>query len=368
MNQLKALTPARLKIALLGFPLALALLYYTLFAADRYVSETTVALRQATSESSALPGTAMLLAGITPPSREDTLYLKEYVHSLGLLKLLDQKLQVRQHYEAVKRDPLFRLWSGASQETFLDYYRARVEVTFDDLSSLLTIRVQGFDPSFAQTLNKTILQESERFVNEFSHKIAREKLSFADAELLRAGQRLQEARAQVLAFQGKHKLLDPLAQAQASGALTAEMQASVARAEAELRNLRTFLNDDAYQVKALQSQIRSTRAQLEDDRARATGSSKQGDRLGALAIEFQGLQLQAEFAMDAYKVALGAVENARIDTTRKLKSLVIIEPASLPETAEYPRRLYNLLTLLIGSALLYGVIRLVLATVREHQD
>lgn len=78
--------------------------------------------------------------------------------------------------------------------------------------------------------------------------------------------------------------------------------------------------------------------------------------------------MKADFALDAYKLSLAAVENARIDATRKLKSLVVIEPATLPETAEYPRRLYNLATLLIGCLLLYGVVRLVIATIREHQD
>ena len=79
-------------------------------------------------------------------------------------------------------------------------------------------------------------------------------------------------------------------------------------------------------------------------------------------------QLQAQFAQDAYKLALGAVENARIDATRKIKSLVVLEPPSKPETAEYPLVAYNLGTLLAICVLLYAIVRLVLATVREHQD
>ncbi len=87
-----------------------------------------------------------------------------------------------------------------------------------------------------------------------------------------------------------------------------------------------------------------------------------------LALEFKGLELQAEVALDAYKIALSAVEASRIESTRKLKSLVVIEPPSTPEKAEYPRRWYNLLTLLVGSLLLLAIVQLVLATIREHQD
>lgn len=368
MKALLALTPRRLKLVLIALPAALFVLYLFVLASDRYVSESTVALQRAGSDMSQLPGAAMLLAGLNPPSREDTLYLRQYITSLGLLQSLDNEYKLREHYATPRLDFARRLWPSASQEDFLDYYRSRVHVYLDDLSSTLTIEVEGFDPAFAHRLNQAILARSEAFVNELSHKQAREKLRFAETELARAGEKLQAAKSQVLAFQTRNKLLDPSAQAQASGAMTVELQASITRAEAELRTMRSYLNEDSFQLKALRMQIDSMRAQLENERVRGTGNGKQSDRLNALALEFQSLQMQGEFALDAYKVALAAVENARIDATRKIKSLVIIEPSTLPQTAEYPRRVYNLVTLLVASLLLYGVVRLVLATIREHQD
>lgn len=367
MNYVLALTPPRLKLLLIALPLLLTAIYYLAFAADRYVSESVLTVRQANQDQSQIPGSALLLAGVTPPSREETLYLQQYIHSLDLLKRLDTQFDLRTHYESESLDPFYRLWHGTSQEHFLDYYRSRVEVHFNDLASLLTVRVQGFEPTFAQKLNTAILEDSERFVNAFSQRMAREQMSFAETEMKGASDRLQQAKAEVLAFQTKHKLLDPLAQAQASGTLTAELQATLARQEAELRAARTYLNDDSYQIRALRSQAEATRAQLDVERLRAT-SGRNGERLNALAAQFQDLVLQAGFAEDTYKLALASVENARIDASRKLRSLVVIEPPSLPETAIYPRRIYNLVTLLVVSLLLYGIARLVIATIREHLD
>ena len=150
--------------------------------------------------------------------------------------------------------------------------------------------------------------------------------------------------------------------------MLAELNAQITKAETDMRALKSYLNDDAFQVTALRNQITALKSQLADERQRATGEGRNGERISALSIEFQGLQMQADFALDAYKLALGTVESARIDTSRKIKSLVVIEPASLPQTADYPRRVYNLLTLLVACVLLYWVVRLVLATVREHQD
>jgi capsular polysaccharide transport system permease protein len=369
MKALVDLSARALLIALVAVPLLLYGLYLAAIAADRFVSESVVTVRQAGGGAGAgVPGAAMLLAGINPPAREDTLFVREFVHSLGLLLKLEDRLSLRQHFSEAGSDWPYRLAPDASQEEFLRYYRARIEVGFDDPSSLLRVRAQGFDPAFAQQLNQAILEESERFVNETSHRIARERLRFAEGELELAGKRLQEARTAVLAFQNRHRLLDPTAQAAASGALTSELEAQRSRLEAELAALRAFLNDEAYQVGALRSRIAALQRQIETERRRATTNNRRGERLNALAIEFQALQLQAEFAQDAYKIALGAVENARIDTTRKLKSLVVVEPPSRPETAEYPLRTYNLATLLAVCLLLFAILRLVLATIREHQD
>ncbi len=368
MSFLVTLSPRLLKAVLIALPVLVVGVYLGLFAADRYVSESTLAVRQAGSEGPAIPGAAMLLAGINPPSREDTLYLQRYIHSLALLSRLDAELKIREHYQSPTRDVLFRLWPSERQEDFLRYYRDRVEVSFDDVSALLTVRVQGFEPYFAQQLNRRILEESERFVNEYSHRIARERLAFAEAELRTAADRVQQAKNAVLAFQNRNRLLDPTVQAQASGALTAELQATRARLEGELSGLLTYMNEDAPQVRALRGRIDAISKQIEAERERPTTPGRQGDRLNALAVEFQALTMQAEFAVDAYKLALAAVENARIDATRKLKSLVVIEPPSAPETAEYPRRLYALVTVFVASLLFYAVVRLVLAIIREHQD
>ncbi len=368
MKWLTALRSRSLLLALVAAPVLLYGLYLALVASDRYVSESVIAVRQAGSDGGNLPGAALLLSGLNPPSREDTLYLKAFVHSRALMQELDGKLGLRAHFSAPRADQPYRLASDASQEDFTEYFRRRVELSFDNEATLLRIRAQGFDAAFAQKLNKAILEASERFVNETSQRMAGERLRFAEGELERAGGRLQAAKNEVLAFQSRHRLLDPTAQAQATGALTAELEASRTRLQAELGGLLAYLNEDAFQVQALRARIAALERQIDTERARATTDDRKGERLTALAVQFQGLQLQAQFAQDAYKLAAVAVENARIDASRKIKSLLVVEPPSLPEEAEYPLKLYNMTTLLVVCLLLFGIVRLVLTTIREHQD
>lgn len=366
MATLSELSPRRLTFLIIGLPLALALVYYVVFAADRYVSEFVVTVGEVSDRSNAGSGLALFIPGASPPARQETLYLREYVHSLDLLKHLDEKLGVRAAYGVAPLDIFYNLFSWASQEWFLDYFRSRVQVSFDEVSSLLTVRVQAFEPGKAEAIAREILSKSEQFVNEFSRRMAREQMTFAETELGNARERFQAAKEAIIAFQERHDILDPTAEAQATVSLTSGFEAEISRLEAELRNLQSYLKDNAHEVVSLQNKIAALRVQLEIERANSVASD--GNRINTLAAEFQNLGLHVAFAEDAYKVALTAVENARVEAGRNLKSLIVVQSPTLPETAVYPRRLYNLASLAILLTLLYGIARLSLATIRDHQD
>lgn len=171
----------------------------------------------------------------------------------------------------------------------------------------------------------------------------------------------------MLAFQGKHGIVDPVAQITANTGLTAELQATLARQEAELKALSGYLHDDAPQVRAIRAQISGIRAQLSEEQERSI-ESRDGVSLNVLAGDYQELLAELQFAQDSYAIALTGVETARVESTRKLKSLVLVESPRRPESAQYPNRLYSLFALLIGQTLLYGIARLVVATIEDHQQ
>jgi capsular polysaccharide transport system permease protein len=192
-------------------------------------------------------------------------------------------------------------------------------------------------------------------------------MSFAESELANARARMDEVRQRLLAFQEQHGVLDPMAQAAAITGLTAELQAMQARYEAELKGLQGYLNDDAPQIQTRQAQIAGIREQLQDEKRRGV-TDADGMSLNVMAGKYQELVAELGFVSDAYRGALVALETARIESTRKLKSLVLVESPALPESAEYPRRLYTLTALLMGLTLLYGIGRLIVATIEDHLE
>lgn len=354
---------------MVALPWITAATYLFLFAADRFVSESVVVVRQEGSTMSIPSGIDAIssMFGSTMASREDQYMLQAHILSMDMLRQLDESLDLRQAYSAPALDIVFRLPEGATQEEFVEYYRSRVEVTVDDTSGLLTIRTQGFTPEIAQAVNEEVVEVSEQFINESSHRLARDQMAYAESELGNARKELDRVRGRILEFQEEYGILDPSAQAAANTGLTAELQAMLARHEAELKGLQAYLNDDAPQINVLQAQISGIRQQLQDERL---GSVKNDDgkSLNMIAGEYQELLAELEFKADAYKAALTGLETARIESTRKLKSLVLVESPALPESAAYPRRAYTLITLLLGLLLLYGIVRLIVATIEDHME
>jgi capsular polysaccharide transport system permease protein len=314
-----------------------------------------------------VPGTISLTGSPTPLSYEDTLYLMEYIQSSNMLDRLDAKLKLREHYGTPKLDVLGKLWSWTSHEWFLFYYQQRVLMDFDDMSGLLTIDAQAFDRKTAKALSDAIVEISRQWVNDYSWKVAREQIEFTEKLTASENAKLQAIKQKVVAFQSENHLLDPTSQSAAANTLTASLQASLATQESTLSGLMSFLSPESSQVQTLKAQIAATRNQLNAERLRAT-STNSGDRLSTLNVEYTNLLLEEQLATNNYLAAAAALDAARIDATRKLKDLVVVEEPTVPDSATYPRYLYDLFTLIVVCVLLYTVVRLSVATILEHQD
>ncbi|MDR2341933.1 MAG: capsule biosynthesis protein [Campylobacteraceae bacterium] len=345
-------------------PFTLAIFYYLFFAADRYVSESIISVKQAGESSSNAAGFAAIV-GINTNSKEDTLYLREYMHSLDMLKNLEKEINLREMYTAEKLDFLYRFYDFLPQENFLEYYKSRVAIAYDDMSGLLKVNVEAFKPEDAQALSQLILKNSEIFVNELSHIMSRKQLEFAEKELNKSETRFGTAKEAILNFQNTYGIFNPIEQAQSQATLALEFGVELAKKETDLAALSSYLQDSAPQILTLKSEIKAIKEQIKKESSRV--AAKSDDSTNTLASKYQTLLIEADFAQELYKLALGAVEQARIESAKQIKHLSVIQQPSMPQSAKYPREIYNLITLLAMLFLLYGITRLIKATIEDHK-
>lgn len=353
------------KIVIL-LPMALLLIYLAIFSQPRFMSESVVAIKRASDIDGSSLNVGLLLGASNPSMAEDALYLKEYINSPDMLAALDKQLDFHEAFSHSGWDFLNHLGANQTKERFLQYYRDRLSVAYDDKSGLLNVQTQGFSPEFALRFNRAVLKQSERFINELSRHIAREQLDFAEAEMDKARQRLDSSKAELLAYQNSHNVLDPQASALAASTLVNTLMGQKIQMETELRNLLTYLRDDAPQVVSARNAIMSLQAQIDEEKQKIT--APQGDKLNSMALAFEEIKAKVEFDTQIYTLALTAIEKTRVEAARKLKVLSVISSPQQPQESAFPNYPYVIACWLLVCCLLFGTTKLLLAVIEDHRD
>lgn len=341
--------------------------YWLLLASDRFVSEGTVIIQKTDLTSGASFDLSMLVSGSSSLNRPDQLLLREYLLSLDMLKKLDAALDLRAHYSDRRRDLISRMWfKDASMEWFHRYYCSRVSITFDDYAGVLRIEAQAYDPQTAQAIANMLLQEGERYMNELGHQLAEAQVSFLTTQVAMAQGRLQLANNTLLNFQNQKGLVSPQGTAENISAIIAKLEAQKSELQTKLATLPTTLAPDHPNILMLKQALAAVDRQIAQERTKLAAPS--GKPLNATVEEFQRLQMAATFAQDIYKTALVALEHGRMEATRTLKKVSILQAPSQPEYPMEPRRIYNTAVTLLFAVLLAGILKLLESIVLDHID
>lgn len=345
----------------------LAALYWLFIASDRYVSEARVVIQRTDLPGGQTMDFASLLGGANSGSRSDQLLLREHLMSLDLLTKLDAKLDLRGHYSNSRRDPLSRLWfEDASIEWFHRHYLSRVSVNLDEYAGVLVIQAQAYDPRMAQAITSQLVQEGEQTMNRLAHQLAQAQVQFLEQQVASLHQRVLQTRRAVLDFQDKKGLVSPQASAESITAIVARLESQRAELQTQRSALQAYLVPQHPSIVLLDQQITAIQQQIAQEQNKLASAG--GKTLNRTVEAFQRLEMEASFAQDVYKTALIALEKGRVEATRTLKKMSLLQAPSLPEYPLQPNRFYNLLVFAIVALLLAGVAHLLMAIVKDHTD
>lgn len=344
----------------------LTALYWGFIASDRYVAEARVIIQRSDLAGGQAMDFSSLLTGTGGTNRADQLLMRDHLLSLDTLRKLENSLQLRQHYSS-QGDLLSRLWDAqAPLELFLEHYRSRVDVELDDYAGVLSIHAQAYTPQMAQAIAAALVAEGETTMNAMAHALARDQVDFLEQQVTQLQGRAQAARKALLQYQNSKGLLSPQATAANVAAIVNSLEGQLADLQTRRTSLLAYLQPGSAGVVELSQQIAAVQKQIAVENARLVAPG--GKTLNASVEEFQRLELEAQFAQDVYKSALMALEKGRVEATRTLKKVSVLQSASLPEHPLRPRRLYHLLVFVLSIFLLAGVLQLLTAIVRDHRD
>jgi capsular polysaccharide transport system permease protein len=340
-------------------------IYWGAIASDRYVSESNVILE---SPQIAMPTLSFqsLLSG-TGGASGDMLLLRDHLLSVDMLKAVEKKLNFRSHYSDTNIDFFSRLKKSQSTiEELHQYYLKQVSIELDEHAQVLRIKIDAFSPKMANNIAALLLSEGETKMNLMGQRLAKEQVVFLELQVAQLNDKFITARQLLLDYQNANGLVSPTSTVTSLNTVVSDLEAKLS----ELNTKRTIMT--SYQsllspnVVGINREINALSQQINHEKSRIT--TRDGRALNSVSSEYQTLELKAQFAQESYSGALSALERIRIEASRKLKQISILQTPTYPEYPIKPRRTYNSLSFAIISLFITLILHMLLIVIRDHKD
>ncbi len=344
-----------------------ALVYWTFIASDRFVSEAHVIVQRTDMAVGPAVDIASLVGGQGGHSRPDQMLLRDHLLSVDMLRQLESTLGLSSHYSNPQRDLLSRMWSERPSIEWLHrHFLNRTSVDFDEYAGVLMIRTEAYDPATARAIAQAMVTAGEQFMDEMARKLAREQVNFLEKQVRQNADRAIAARQAVLAYQNSKGMVAPQAAAENLIGIIGQLEAKRAELQTERNALQAYLVPTHPSIVQIDQQLVAIERQITGEQAKLAAPA--GKTLNRTVEELQRLQLEAEFQQEVYKTTLAALEKGRVESTRTLKKLSVLQAPHLPEYPLQPRRIYNIIVFTLLAYLVAGVLKLLVAAIRDHQD
>ena len=322
---------ARPRVLISAF-LAASAFYCFVIGRDRYTATSEFVIQQA------LPldgGSASVLSGASAApnvliSLLDGQYLQVYLESSDVKnRLFADGKKFEQDYHPKFPDFRTGLPSNSSAPAQLNFYRKQLFVAPQPLTGTVILSTSGFTAEQAFNLNKDLLVQARRFVNEVNQSINADQNQFARKEVEIAENKLKEATGILEVFQEKHGNLSVGEEQSATSSFIAGLESQLVELKVEEAALRRQYRDpNAPEVSFIADQVGELQVQIRQERERAI--SENGRDLNTLALEEAKLISDVEFARQALQSARLAVDNSRRESLRQFKFVVVLSQPQMP--------------------------------------
>lgn len=336
-------------------------------AADQYASTLGFSVRKENVSS----GMELLggFTNFTGSSSADTDILYDYMHSQKLVAEIDADLDLRAMWSKPHGDPVFAFAAPGSIETLMKHWSRQVQVTYDNATRLIEIRVLAFDPADAQAIATQLFDKSTAMINRLNDTAQADALRFATTERDKAEVRLRQARIAMTDFRNRTQSIDPASDLQSQTGLLASLQSQLAQAliDSDMLAASTRNSDTRGEQAALRIQVIENRIAAEKAKLGLGGTAATTDVFATRVGDYERLSVDREFAETAYRVAQVAFEAALADARRQTLYLAAHIAPTLAETAQFPRRQMIFGTVLMFLVLAWSIAAMVYYSLRDRR-
>jgi len=351
-------------------PLAGVVFYLWNNAQDQYISTTGFTVRsQESGGATELLGGLAQFAGGTTASDSDILYA--FIQSQEMVEAVDARIDLRAHYSKPwPKDWAFAIWPDATVEDLIWYWHRIIGISYDSSTGLIELQVVGFDPDMAQMVTSEILRESQDRLNALNSQARNDAMRYANADLELAVSQLKDARGALTKFRTRTKIVDPAADIQARLGVMTNLQQKLAEALIEYDLLLTTSKQNDPRLTQARRRIDVIRERIFIERQTFTSANTETGAVGedypSLISEFEALNVDLNYAEEAYYAALTARGVARDDVARQSRYLATYIKPTRPQSSGYPERFIVSGLAGVFLLLIWSILTLVYYSVRDR--
>ena len=356
-------------LAIVAAPTVIAALYYGLWAAPRYVSETEFMVRSVdaphSSGTSSILGGLLQAAGITQSS-DDTDSVLEFLHSRDAVRGLEAALPLRKMYGREEADAPARFprpFHGDSFERLYWYYGDRVTSFSDPDTGIITIQAQAFRAADSQAIARQLVSEAEELVNKMNDRLEADTVRAAEAAVAQAQKAVLDAQEDVDRFRSAQLVVDPSENAVAQLSTITQLSGQVDQVLAQIQ-ANSKLSPSNPTTIALKAQADALAAQIASEQKALAGPH---DAVSSKVSDYERLTLLRGLADASLAAARASLDDARTDARRQHVFIEEIVSPNLPDYSTEPQRLRSVATVFAISVAAFAILWLLWTGVKENR-
>ena len=347
-------------------PTAISIMYFGFVATDVYTSESSFVVRSPERPMTSPLGALLKGSGFSR-AQDDSYTVHEYVLSRDALRVLVQSIALDKAFANPDVDRFSRfagLDPDKSFEALHRYYQKKVSVLTDSTSSITSSSVKAFTARDALNVNTELLKQSETLVNRMNERGRRDLIHYSQAEVDLAQQKAKVTGLALADYRNRQGVVDPERQATAKLLQVAKVQDDLIATTTQLVLLKASTPKNP-QIPILQLRATTLEQEIKRETANVTGGQTS---LANKASDYQRLAIDAEFANKQLVSALTSLEMARSEALRQQVYLERVTQPSLPDVAQDPKRVRSILATFLMGLVVWGVLSMLIAGVKEHQS
>lgn len=348
-------------------PTLISTIYFGLIASDIYVSESQFVVRSPKSSASVTGLGAILQSAGFARSSDDTYTVHAYMRSRDAMNGLNQNQSLAQHYGDKSIDMVSRYnvfgFSDTAEELY-EYFQQKLTIDLDTASSISTLRIKAYTPEQAKQYNEQLLQMGEDLINQLNARGRQDIIGYAQGELQKAEQKTAETAKALNDYRIKNSIFDVKEQAQMQGQLVSKLQDELIAVKTQLSQVEAVTPDNP-QIPALKAREASVRKEINNEMAKILGG---GSSIANKTADYERLTLEHKLAQQQLTSAMTSLDNANTEAQKKQLYLERIVQPNTPDMASEPKRLRGIFATIILSLMLYGILAMLIASIKEHQD